>query len=198
MTLELNKKTSHQNKLLINIILFIIFVIFVVYFILIPTLDKIKKLRIDIANTKIEINSALEKGKNINNQADKLKTIESQIEKLDKVFINRNRELEFITTLEGLASKNNVEQTFDLKNIPDFETSEFLTIPILIKVKGEFNDVINYLIDLETMAYYVNISNLEMTTTGRKKDASFSINQDNLANNSNIITADITANTYFK
>lgn len=198
MTLELDKKNSPQNKLLINSLLFIIFVTFTSYFILIPTINKIKRLRVDIANTKIKINSALEKRKNINSQANKLKTVENQIEKLDKVFISRNRELEFITTLESIASKNNVEQTFDLKDIPDSTTSEFLTIPISIKAKGKFNDIMDYLINLETMTYYINITDIELATTGAPRRGSFSINQETPANDGNIITMNITADTYFK
>ncbi len=198
MTLDLNKKNKYKNKILINIALFFAFTLFVVYFLLLPATNKIKKLRVDIANAKIEINNAIEKEKNINNQTDKLKTIESQIEKLDKIFISRNRELEFITTLEGVASKNNIEQTFDLKAIPDFNDDDFINIPIIIKAKGEFNNVMNYLKDLETLAYYINISNLEITKNTSGGQAVFSKNNYSNEQSNSIITMNITANTYFK
>ncbi len=199
MTFELSKKTSHKNQLLINLALFIVFIVLINNFLLLPTIKDIKKLRVDIANAKIETNKALEKDRNIDNQVDKLKTIESQIEKLDKVFISRGRELEFITTLEGIAYKNNIEQTMNLKDVPDLNTDNFASISVLIKAKGNFNDVMNYLKNLESMAYCVNINDLSINKTSSTGGASFSLDQGVAAtNNKNTIIINITADTYFK
>ncbi len=198
MTFELSKKTSHKNKLLINLALFTVFIVLINNFLLLPTIKDIKKLRVDIANTKIETNKALEKDRNIDNQADKLKTIENQIEKLDRVFISRGRELEFITTLEGIAYKNNIEQTFNLKDVPDLHINNFVSIPVLIKAKGYFNDIMNYLKDIESMAYYMDINDLSIDKTSSTGGASFSLDQGATTNNKNTIIMNITADTYFK
>ncbi len=198
MSLKPNKKTNPKNTLLINIVLLIVFIIFAIYFLLIPTIEDIKQLRINIANTKIENNRAIEKGKNINNQADKLKTISDQIETLNNVFIKQNRELEFITHIEGVASKNNVEQSFDLKNIPDYTQSTFITIPIIIKIKGGFSNVMDYLIDLETMSYHLNINDIQITKSSNQGRSNFNETQNNQVDNHETITMNITADTYFK
>jgi len=198
MSSKLSKKTNPKNTLLINLVLLVVFIVFAIYFLLFPTIENIKQLRISIANTKIENNRAIEKGKNTNNQADKLKIISNQTEKLDTIFVKRNRELEFITHIEGVASKNNVEQNFKLQNVPKYGQDTFITIPITINITGSFANVMNYLLDIETMSYHLNINNIQMKKSNNQVKINVDAGQAEQIKNQSIIIMDITADTYFK
>ena len=85
------------------------------YFIILPTINDIKTLKADITAEKVNMEIKINRGKNMSKLSEKVKKIEPQMEKFSQIFINQTRELEFITSLEGIAKNNRVIQELDLK-----------------------------------------------------------------------------------
>ncbi len=198
MTLTSYKKLNTKNKIIIKIIIFLFLIIALFYFLFLPLLTSIEQSKKDIINAKIDIHNSNDQAQNSTALAKKLKNIEPQINNLNKVFINKNRELEFITNLEGIANKNNIKQTIDLKNIPDTTTS-FTTIAIDIKASGNFNNLISYLSDLETNYYYININNLDITSLHNAHQTTLSFNHGEQTNiETTDLNMDISADAFFK
>jgi len=83
----------------------------------------------------------------------------------EKIFINSNRELEFITTLEGIANENNIAQKINLDLSLAQNEQIYKKIPLDLNLRGEFKNLIEYLTDLESLNYYLNINLLEFSTT---------------------------------
>ncbi len=161
----------------------------IVYFIIIPTLNNIKEANTDIIKRKTDLERRYNESKELKRTAQKINRIDPQIELLNKAFINKNRELEFITTLESIANNNSVVQTINLGSFQG-EISTYTKIPLELILTGKLNNIMNYLIDLETLYYYININLLDLSNNSRV------ISQD--LNGQNVITMTIKADTYWQ
>ncbi|MCG2691067.1 hypothetical protein L6249_03335, partial [Candidatus Parcubacteria bacterium] len=88
------------------------------------------------------------------------------VEKLDRVFINQNQELAFITALEETANKNNINQNINLDLSSGAKNNKYDKIPLKLTTQGNFINQFNYLRDLERLNYYLNIKSLDLSAGG--------------------------------
>jgi len=165
MNLSNLTKIEPKRKISIITVSFLLSISFITYTVITPTIDKIRLLRSQIITQKVELEKKLNRETNMSKLAEKLKKIEPQLEKFEKIFINQNRELEFITTLEKIASKNNVSQKINLAPKKNSFDGVYKNVPITLALNGNFINLRNYLVDLETLSYYLNISQMTMTHT---------------------------------
>jgi Tfp pilus assembly protein PilO len=135
-----------------------------------PSLNGINRLRQEIINNKKEVERGLQESQNLIKMKEKVNQIEPQINYLDSIFINQNRELEFITTLEEMASHHQVDQKISLTPPDKSQDSAFKKIPVLLTVSGKYESVMNYLISLETMNYYFNIKTIDLSAASASAD----------------------------
>ncbi len=159
-------KLNFQNKSITIIVLLLLVNLVIIYFATIPTVAKIKSLHGEILNLKIDSENKITREKNMNDLNDKIKKISPQLEKINQIFINKNREIEFITTLESLEEKNNVQQTLNLDINNSQKGEGFNKVPIEISATGNFENLTNYLLDIETLNYYINFDNILIQKTG--------------------------------
>jgi Tfp pilus assembly protein PilO len=187
MNLNNIKKTNYQQKISFLIIFFSIFTIIIYYFLINKEINKIQQNKISIIQKKNDIESQINKEKNKSILISKIKDIEPEIKKLDAIFINKNKELEFITTIEGIAQKNNVTQEIVLNNNQKKEETDYIKIPIILNVHGNFSNIMNYLETLEKNKYGINIKLISIFNN----DEDLTIAKKNISMN-------ISANTYWK
>jgi Tfp pilus assembly protein PilO len=160
MRLALFNNLTARNKLLIYLATAIVANAVIFYFILWPSVNQITTTRNDILNLKIDSENKITREKNINDLNGKIKKIEPQLEKINNTFVSQNRELEFITALEGLETKNNVKQNLNI-NLSNPEKGDvFSKVPVSIDVTGSFANLMNYLADIESLNYFINITSL--------------------------------------
>ena len=152
------KNLSFKKKFSYLGLIFLGASLLIVYFVLTPTLNKIKTKRAEIVTQKIELEQKLTKEKNMASLSAKVRKIEPFVDRLAEVYINQNRELEFITTLEGIASANNISQSLNLSLDNSNPASGYSTVPLTINASGTYNDLLAYLISLETIKYYINVT----------------------------------------
>lgn len=163
MTLANLNKINPKKKLWLITAALLASLLIICYFIIRPTIKEIKDLRAEIIKEKIELEKNINQERKKAKLGAKLKKIKPQLDKLDGIFINQNRNLEFITTLEGIAGKNSIEQKIDLKFTKTEKNQSYKKIPLTITAKGKINNLINYLVDLETLNYYINIKSLDIS-----------------------------------
>jgi Tfp pilus assembly protein PilO len=159
-------------------------------------MDEIKKLKKEIINTEINIKNNVDKKNNIDNLSSNLKTIEPQIDKLHQIYINKNKELEFITALEDIANKNNIQQTMDLKNFPE-KNSDFGAISLEINSQGTYKNLMSYLTDIETSSYYINIHSISINR-GSIRRPNPSVSEEESLNAPVNLIMNFKADTYLK
>lgn len=194
MTLPNLGNFNFKQKIVYITIASLALFLLIMYMIILPTVEDIKTLRADIIDQKIDLEKKLSKEKNISILIDKLETIEPQIDKLKSIYINKNRELEFITTLEGIADLHKVSQKIVLS--PDNATKEmnYQKIPLSINTEGTYQNLIGYLKELESVGYYINILTLKITNSG----GASSRNQRGETNRNNNLILQISADTFWK
>lgn len=157
-------KLNLKNKIIISILIFIIALAALIWFIVLPTVGDIKKMGDDIEAQRVDLEKKYIKGQSLKKLSENLKIIEPQLNKLDQIFINSNRELEFITKLEEIANANAVTQKINLGAASkDTGGSDYQIMPLQLFTQGTFGGQINYLKKLESLNYYINIKSIELS-----------------------------------
>ncbi|MBU4216908.1 type 4a pilus biogenesis protein PilO [Candidatus Parcubacteria bacterium] len=208
MNLNNQKHYSAKQKITNIIFLFIVFFGALLYFAIIPSIAAINDLEVKIINEKINSEKKYQIENNAISLNKKIGEIEPSVKTLEEVFINKNRELEFITVLESVANKNNVEQKISLtspasedktvkatkNNSANKESgNNNLFVPMTITLSGNYKNVVNYLSELQSLKYYINIDGLDFVSGS----SNGSLPNDNSSRNQ-IITLNIVAKTYWK
>ncbi len=120
-----------------------------------PQRKELHELAKKISTEKNELTQLNEQGKNIKELRNQLEKYKKDSVKLENIFLYQNNEIEFITTLEKVASKNGVEQTINLSE-PKNSDNNLLISELNLVVFGKFDQIIDYLEDLESLDYYLN------------------------------------------
>ena len=75
--------------------------------------------------------------------------------------------MEFIKTIENIASNNNVTQNINL--LPGKDEKKVNKTIINLRVEGSYEDILNYIKDLELLKQYINIINLNISAQDNKE-----------------------------
>jgi len=153
---------NFKVKITISTIGVILIISLITVFIIIPTISDIKKISNPIYLERVDLEKKYLRGQLLKKTVSNFEEIKSQKNKLDTIFIKEGEELKFISTLEGIASLNSVDQTIELRVKDVEEKRGTKTFPLKITAKGSFAQVMNYLTDLEGLDYYLNISSVDL------------------------------------
>lgn len=167
------KNTSYPRKFFYSFLLTAASLAILAYGLAFPTIRQIKELRANIISQKLDLEKKLSQDRNMSQLSEKLKKIEPQLDLLDSVFLSQNQDLEFITALEGLASRFQLSQQLALGMDKTVTNNGYYIVPATIDVSGSLGNVIDYLKALEKMKFYVNIEALDLSSaTPGQSDAS--------------------------
>jgi len=164
MLFDTYRKLNLKNKIIAASGGFVLIIFGLVFFIVVPTIKDIRAMGQAIENQKIDLQEKYIKGFSSRQLTENLKKIEPKLNLLDQIFINKNRELEFITTLENEAGKSQVSQKINLASPKPTENQEFQENNLELTASGGFNRLLRYLTDLETLNYYINIKTLDISS----------------------------------
>lgn len=159
-------KFNLKNKITANLIGFLIVTLSLIYFIVAPTIKEIKTMGKAIEAQREDLEKKYSKGQSLKQLTENFKKIEPKLKLIDQIFINKNRELEFITSLENEADKNQIGQKIDLSAPQKAENQNFQKTSLRLFTKGGFNRQLQYLVNLENLSYYINIKLLELSPDG--------------------------------
>ncbi len=180
-----------KKKITIRVLTSLILFFLIIYFFTFPLIAKIKIQKEDIITKKIELEDKISKDKNIIGLNEQIKKIEPELLELDKIFININRELDFITLLESVANNNNIEQRLNI--VPGQAKKDddiYQTQPLIIDANGKFKDIVQYIADLEALTYYITINSVNINGINK-------LGKDD-ENQNNFVKTTINALTYWK
>ncbi len=156
------QKLNNRQKTMANIALRLVIIAALVFFAIMPAAANIKTIRNNIIAKKIELDKSNTQSQTYSKLAQTLEEISPKLELLDNVFINRNRELEFITTLEGIAQENHVTQTIKLGDPVKDGANTYTKVPLSLTLSGSDTDTFNYVVGLENLVYYININSINI------------------------------------
>jgi len=163
MKVEKFLKINLKNKIIASSISFLLVIFGLIYFIVWPTVRDIKAMGEEIDSQRIDLEKKYIKGQSLKQLTENLNKIEPKLELLNQIFINQNRELEFITSLENQANKNSVNQKINLSAPVAAASQNFQKIGLQLFTQGGFSGLLRYVMDLESLSYYINVELLELS-----------------------------------
>lgn len=83
---------------------------------------------------------------------------------LDQAIMPETKALTFIEELETIASSHGVEHTLSFLHTARQEKGNLIIIPITLRVSGTWNQITNYLVELENSAIYLNPDRIVVST----------------------------------
>lgn len=176
MSSHILKNFNLKNRISLSVAGFILSMILIIYYLIIPTLNDIKQMGLEIEKQKIDLEEKYQKGQSIKKLAEDLKKIEPLVDQLDIIYINNANSLGLITDLEKIAAENGIEQKINLVQTENNNNQYFQKIPIQLSVSGNFMNQISYLEKIELLKYYINIQSLEMSTAPQSSGSGSSLN----------------------
>ncbi|MDD5031843.1 MAG: type 4a pilus biogenesis protein PilO [Patescibacteria group bacterium] len=180
-----------KKRITISLIGFFLFIFVIIYFVIFPSVRDIRNIKNEIQEQRLELERKYVKGQSLKKMTEKLKRAEEKIHVLDQVFIKEDAGLEFVTALEEAAGKDGVNQKINLLSLSPVENEFYKMVPLQVSSQGGASQQMNYLVDLETLDYYVNIKLLELSSGSRSAPTGDS----GSAANVNLF---ITADTYWR
>ena len=155
-----------KNKNLIIFGTLLIISILLISFGVAPTANKIIADKKIIIEEKNKMNDLLLKGQNIIKNKNNITKIEDQLKLLDDAYLKIGEELTFITDLEEVAAKNNIEQTIIFNNTESTEINSAKAIAISLQLSGGVKEIMSYINDLEKFDYYIDITKINLSSRG--------------------------------
>lgn len=203
MILDKYQKIDLKNKIIASLIGLVLIIFALIYFIVVPTIKDIKTMGEEIAGQIIDLEKKYIKGNSLRQLTENLKKIEPKLNLLNQIFINKNRELEFITTIENEATDSQVSQKINLSSPKNTENQEFQKNSLQLFTRGGFNQQLKYLINLESLDYYINIKSLELSSSPGDRPAVSGLDNNGQEtsiskNELNEINLSLLADTYWK
>ncbi|MFA6393383.1 MAG: hypothetical protein WCW25_00705 [Patescibacteria group bacterium] len=158
------RKNDYRWKILLIFGIFCLSSAFIFVFIDLPAINKIKIIKDKIEFQRFDLEKKYFKAQQSKKISLSLNKIEAEMAKMTNVFIDKNRELEFITRLEWFAAKNSLSQEINLEDKKGQKDGEAGVANLYVHLTGKYDDIISYLADLESSDYYINITGLELSS----------------------------------
>ncbi len=165
-----------KTKFISTIAIIILITCGITAFIIVPTIQNIKDISSKINNIRLDLEKKYDNRQNLRTVMTRFKKIEQSSEKFTNIYIEKNDELKLITTLEGIAAKNNLEQNINTlvyqnQDKTKKEKGNEDELDIQLQLAGNYIDIIKYLYDLRRLPYYINtisISIQNLATSNNK------------------------------
>ena len=180
-------------RVIILFTIYVIVILLIIFIIFIPSVKEIQKMSKNIKEQKEYLMNQYNIDKNLRSTSENLKIVKYNIQDLNDIFVYKDKEVEFITTLENVASKENIEQSIKITPPKDKDTN-YKKTQLQLTTSGNFENILNYLTELEKFKYYINIYSIDINKNPGSKIKGL----EDVENVSTSVTCVINAYTYWK
>ena len=163
-------KSNQKNLLILSGLIILCLVL--IWWVIKPAVASIRESDEEIYNQKEKLAQLLQGGQSVVENQKNLKMVEAEINRIKIVWLGIGDELKFITDLEEAAENNNLKQTINFNNNDYNDKVSVKMIPITLYVEGELENIMNYINDLESFDYYININKVEIKSQAKDRGRS--------------------------
>ena len=153
-------KSSIQKKTLTLILTFSLLSLIIVIFVIFPTMKNIVKQEKETVELRIFLEKRQERATRLRSSLKKISLIKATANLYPARLFAHGQELMLITLLESTATKNNVTQKITSSNLDQANNQQ---INLRLNVAGNYNNVLNYVLDLEKLDYFIVVRRLEFS-----------------------------------
>lgn len=136
--------------------------ILIITLIIVPSIRDILNLAQKIESQRVELESMYQRGRSLKKTHTDYESIKDKLPKIKNILLRPGEELGFITSLEELASQNNVEQKITIDTESLKKTGGYSTMVVHLDLLGKYKDILGYIIDLEKLDYYLNFKQINI------------------------------------
>jgi len=147
---------SSKKRIIITIIGTVILIILLICLINVPTIGSILKIKQMIYLERTDLEKKYLRSQVLKKILRDFEQVKPEKEKFDNIFIPKDKELEFVTSIEEIATRHNLKQEVSINNAVN-KDDIYAIVPLTLKLKGDFSDILKYLNDLDKITYYYNI-----------------------------------------
>lgn len=183
--------TTPRHKIIITIAFAVVFTGIVGGVIAWPSITTIKSLAEQINEQRIELEKLYQRGQILKQTLREYEEIKPTIPSLNKVYMTKGNELEFITTLEDSALSSGVSH--DIKLTAPDPKKPTNQLQYQLQSTGDLPGFIRYLAALESLDFYVNINTIRLSSLTTQPQQSSQTTQSKDA-----LQAILLATSYFK
>lgn len=161
---------NQKNILLISLPIIIFIGIF--FFVISPLFSKINELKTKIQKEKTSLEIYQKKGDSLFSLEKDYKKVEKDKENLYSFFIESLKIEKLFEELENLSHKVKINQEINLLNKGSISSETKINvekISLQIKARGDFENLVKYLLLLENFPYYLNITSIKIDKLKEKE-----------------------------
>ena len=151
---------DQTKKMIIRVCIFAALFLCIIFGVLIPTLLSIKRTSQESYKLRLLLEQKYEQSLRSRVTKQKLDEIKETVASLDEFIFKSGDELALITFLESLAAKHRLNQTIASSNLDKIEKDQTATISM--NLTGNYHDTLEYIADLESARYFINIEQLHI------------------------------------
>jgi hypothetical protein len=130
----------------------------------VPSIKGIINLKKQTNTQRATLENLYEQGQDLKRSRQDYLLIKNELHRTQEIFIIKNDELNFITTLESLADEHQLELFLELSVDRVSQISTRLeSIPVRLNLSGKYQNVINYLDSLESENLYINFKTVSIS-----------------------------------
>ncbi len=156
-----------QNRIYLTLSILVIVIIALLFFLISPLVSRVKALATELKEKESIAFSYEEKGgEYLEWLRSRYTSLESEILEVNNSFIDSEKAIDFILTIEQIASSSNNYQ--EIKEVSSHaslagELEEGSVLSFQISLWGNFSNLIKFLAQLENVSYFVDTEALQIT-----------------------------------
>jgi len=187
-----------KDKEIYYIIGITILAIVVIVFFIIPNINKIINISESISENEARLEELQQSGQNKQETLEHYNIVKENLPQLRELIPNAGEELAFITDLEGLATKNNIQQKINISiDEGASKINNLSLLPFQLVLDGNYYSLLSYLRDLEISQYYLNIEIIQINKTTSSLSP-LNSEENNIIDTSNNVHAVLTGVSYWQ
>lgn len=170
-TLQIKTNLSSRQKMIAVFVIFLSVLTVIIYFIILPSIKEIRNLNTQIYNQRLSLERKYTERFGMRKVVKNFSEINADFAKATSIYIPQNGELDFITSIEGIADSNNVELKIFLapqeqSEYPDGTQAFDLTL----NTTGNFKNTVKFLQEMEKNNIYILMDNISLLKTRDSSD----------------------------
>jgi len=154
-------KFNSSIKIIIAVCILSLVVILIVIGVIWPTANNIRKTTEETYQLRAYMEQRYQESLRSKVTKKKLEDIKQETLGFESAIFKKSQTLDLIKMLEVIASDSGVSQRIEETNLDNINTNQ--NINLKLSANGKYNDIFKYIYNLETLDYFVNITNLRLT-----------------------------------
>jgi len=146
-----------KNRFLISSIAFIMLLLALLVLLDVPAMREIRLIANQVDEERVRLEKLYIRGQLQKNVQNNLKKIQDRIGFLDELMLQENQELQYITTLEQLATEENVALAINIGTADRVPEQLFSTLAFSFELNGRWENMLKWIARVEGLHYYTNI-----------------------------------------